>query len=758
MESSPFSRKQWSSQSLRITARELSLVSTRGKHNAIAERFSKYQKAAEEANADKKKPTVESMPSSLRSGNLSSLKKRWEEKRQNAPSVNAPIPPAEPRAPTRSIGFRSAKVQEERKGGVEEVMEVKQEIKKEVKPEMKHEIKKEVVIEPNKLEKKVEKKEEETVEKKLEQKVEKRMEEKVEEKVEKKVEEKDEKKVKERVEEKVEKKVKEKVEQNMEEEQKKDVEMSNSEKPSLALNSLKMMFEKGDSKARRTNSTSEDLDTRPADRGLVSLERSKSLRDRMAKYQAAVYKQEVRNPQSSSNSAEHEVKSSAVNLKENALPSGEEQAERESGTSAMSASTSPIGVAGETGSLSNAASETENKDTPRFVRGQKFRATLRETCVACKKTVYPLEKLVANQQTFHNSCFRCAHCSTKLSLVNFASLHGTIYCKPHFNQLFKSKGNYDEGFGHRPHKELWMAKDNDEDNEEPEKPKPASPDPIPVKPPTFEKVLDQNSMVEETPIAKVTNLTTSLETKTQPLVKEMEKPAVSVETKRLKIAWPPSAEASGSALERGKTLVKVFKLKWPPGEDVQSNLESTERVEVRNLRRSASLKERSRPFSVATSLESTNQEQSCPVKTTLVRRSSLELRSTSKIVQKEKDEESPDTRKPTEPEHDDASNSSEVEVPTIQDEKPKIPPSILKRPLLKTEDSEEHMEAEEKPNKPLECLKTSAPQAAEKNRSSQDVGFWDGEEAEEESLSVEEMIKRNRFYEDEDDDEEVAEV
>ncbi|GAA6097280.1 LIM domain and actin-binding protein 1 isoform X1, partial [Tachysurus ichikawai] len=40
MESTPFSRKQWSSQSLRITARELSLVSTRGKNNAIAERFS----------------------------------------------------------------------------------------------------------------------------------------------------------------------------------------------------------------------------------------------------------------------------------------------------------------------------------------------------------------------------------------------------------------------------------------------------------------------------------------------------------------------------------------------------------------------------------------------------------------------------------------------------------------------------------------------------------------------------------------------
>lgn len=42
---------------------------------------------------------------------------------------------------------------------------------------------------------------------------------------------------------------------------------------------------------------------------------------------------------------------------------------------------------------------------------------------------------------------------------NYASLHGQIYCKPHFKQLFKSKGNYDEGFGHKQHKDLWKPKD-----------------------------------------------------------------------------------------------------------------------------------------------------------------------------------------------------------------------------------------------------------------------------------------------------------
>lgn len=39
---SSFNRRQWASQSLRVTAKELSIVGPRGKNTAIAERFSKY--------------------------------------------------------------------------------------------------------------------------------------------------------------------------------------------------------------------------------------------------------------------------------------------------------------------------------------------------------------------------------------------------------------------------------------------------------------------------------------------------------------------------------------------------------------------------------------------------------------------------------------------------------------------------------------------------------------------------------------------
>lgn len=71
-----------------------------------------------------------------------------------------------------------------------------------------------------------------------------------------------------------------------------------------------------------------------------------------------------------------------------------------------------------------------------------------------------MESLIADKQNFHKSCFRCEHCKGTLSLGNYASLHGRMYCKPHYKQLFKSKGNYDEGFGQKPHKELWNNKQN----------------------------------------------------------------------------------------------------------------------------------------------------------------------------------------------------------------------------------------------------------------------------------------------------------
>jgi cysteine and glycine-rich protein len=80
-----------------------------------------------------------------------------------------------------------------------------------------------------------------------------------------------------------------------------------------------------------------------------------------------------------------------------------------------------------------------------------FVAQPREKCAGCGKTVYATEKITidvgAEGKPFHKQCVRCKECNKILTLQNLASMEGTFYCKPHFSQLFKTKGNYDEGFG-----------------------------------------------------------------------------------------------------------------------------------------------------------------------------------------------------------------------------------------------------------------------------------------------------------------------
>jgi hypothetical protein len=79
------------------------------------------------------------------------------------------------------------------------------------------------------------------------------------------------------------------------------------------------------------------------------------------------------------------------------------------------------------------------KGTPITVR--------RELCSGCDKTVYQMERTVVDGVVYHQNCLKCSHCACKLKPGNFASLKGKRYCKPHFKQMFRLKGNYDEGFG-----------------------------------------------------------------------------------------------------------------------------------------------------------------------------------------------------------------------------------------------------------------------------------------------------------------------
>ncbi|CAN1334640.1 LIM domain-containing protein WLIM1 [Linum perenne] len=69
-----------------------------------------------------------------------------------------------------------------------------------------------------------------------------------------------------------------------------------------------------------------------------------------------------------------------------------------------------------------------------------------QKCKACEKTVYLVDQLTADNKVFHKACFRCHHCKGTLKLSNYCSFEGVLYCKPHFNQLFKMTGSLDKSF------------------------------------------------------------------------------------------------------------------------------------------------------------------------------------------------------------------------------------------------------------------------------------------------------------------------
>ena len=71
------------------------------------------------------------------------------------------------------------------------------------------------------------------------------------------------------------------------------------------------------------------------------------------------------------------------------------------------------------------------------------------TCIVCATPAYAMDKVVADGRTFHKWCMRCTDGNCKLSLGNYTSAPSTgqLFCKPHFKQRFKEKGNYDTGFG-----------------------------------------------------------------------------------------------------------------------------------------------------------------------------------------------------------------------------------------------------------------------------------------------------------------------
>ncbi|NWI11170.1 LIMA1 protein, partial [Crypturellus soui] len=737
MEPSPFNRRQWVSQSLRITAKELSLVNT-NKSSALVERFSKYQKAAEEATAEKKRNSTDSLPPRFQRGALSALKKKWE-----SPAPDAAKAEVRPR-----VGSPGAAGGPAALPGPEQGLSAGAESEKPRSRSLERGKMENCLREPGRELGKAEGGD------------------------------------------------------NAEP-------VGKIEKSSVPLSKLKMMFEKGEAapskglrdqrkaaprRVSENSYSSEDCEIAQGDKShgtsessaVLSSEKAESkksldmprltetsIKDRLAKYQAAVSKQgSATNLLNEIQASESELKNYKSEQKESMATSLEDSISWQDGEKIsmvfkslqlfFSSCSSPLvglnlDIDAEVQKPVNTKQQNFGSKPPAQVDTslpkamKKFQLPAKEICVGCQKTVYPMERLFANQQVFHISCFRCSYCNSKLSLGTYASLRGNIYCKPHFNQLFKAKGNYDEGFGHKQHKELWASKTEGEESLE----KTANVANAAENPPS--------PGVEDAPIAKVGVLAASMEAKASALPEREERPA---ETKKLRIAWPPPSDQSiqGSALDEG---IKVLKPKWPPEEelskpDVQDDVD----LDLKKLRRSSSLKERSRPFTVAASFRTMSvkghktDNLSPPPKAerdSLRKGEELEREVVTDKKQKEKKVEN--------------RNIQNAEKINAEEEQELLDSKAVEHNLVENgqvsvetdeEEHEEHAVEEQQtlneeflePNSPkhssLANIKIANESSPEQNRKSQDVGFWEGEDMED--LSVEEQIKRNRYYEEDDEE------
>lgn len=118
-----------------------------------------------------------------------------------------------------------------------------------------------------------------------------------------------------------------------------------------------------------------------------------------------------------------------------------------------------------------------------------------------------------------------------------------MYCTPHYKQLFKSKGNYDEGFGQKPHKDLWNNK-NQQDSAEKTKIKSPSPE---------KKVMNSRYSTAQSSLISQDNVISKS-------VDDNKKP-----TSKISVVWPPQTDSPKKSFTIEEEL-KLFKPSWPPKE------------------------------------------------------------------------------------------------------------------------------------------------------------------------------------------------
>ncbi|XP_035729908.1 uncharacterized protein YFR016C-like isoform X20 [Vespa mandarinia] len=84
-----------------------------------------------------------------------------------------------------------------------------------------------------------------------------------------------------------------------------------------------------------------------------------------------------------------------------------------------------------------------------------------QNCRSCGKVVFQMEQTKAEGLVWHKNCFRCVQCSKQLNVDNYESHESTLYCKPHFKELFQPKPVEESDQSVRPRKPELIIRENE---------------------------------------------------------------------------------------------------------------------------------------------------------------------------------------------------------------------------------------------------------------------------------------------------------
>ncbi|CAL1673490.1 unnamed protein product [Lasius platythorax] len=82
-------------------------------------------------------------------------------------------------------------------------------------------------------------------------------------------------------------------------------------------------------------------------------------------------------------------------------------------------------------------------------------------CRSCGKVVFQMEQTKAEGLVWHKNCFRCVQCGKQLNVDNYESHESTLYCKPHFKELFQPKPVEESEQPVRPRKPEMIIRENE---------------------------------------------------------------------------------------------------------------------------------------------------------------------------------------------------------------------------------------------------------------------------------------------------------